>query len=375
LKRQELNYDKLQTVQSAKDTEKSWINPIMFSYSYTKDNMLGDVETTNQVFSISVNQPVFKSGAIYYSIKYAKHSKKFNLLNVEIQKRELIKQAYDLAYDYNINKLNEKIILLNIENAKIDIRKKREEFLSGTGDSTLLNNAVLQLNSLKLNLEDLKMSLDNIKNSFKNISSVNIDEVKLPKFALIPEKKYVNQNLDLIQQKAYKKVKKDLYKMQLGNQLLSINLNGSLNYQKTDYSQNTPAFNDTDNNYYRVGVSVNLPLSFNAVNKIEMTKLDYLKSRLLITDKMLQLKNAYRNIVTQIKSIDRKISIYGENIKIYDDLIASTEDSLKAGNATELDLKIMQNSRKTMFVNIEMLKLQKQKLLLNLYYKLNSWKQ
>lgn len=374
LKQKELEYDRQKTLQDSKETEKSWINPVIFQYSYSKDNSLGDIKTTNQIFTISVNQPVFKSGAIYYSIKYAKHSKKFNLLNVELQKRELIKQALDLAYDYKITELNEQIILLNIDNAKIDIKKKRDDFLNGTGDSTLLNNAVLQLNSLKLNLEDLKMTLDNIKSSFKNISSLPVETVKTPVFKLISKKEYMKNSIDLIQQKIYRKVKYDLYKMQLGNQLVSLNLNASYNYQKMDYSQTTPQLSDSNNNYYKIGFSISLPINFNALNKIEKSKIDYLKSMLLISDKKQQLENSYANIINQINAIERKISVYKENIKIYDDLIVSTKESIKAGNATELDLKIMQNSRKTMFININILKLKKQKLLLNLYYKLADYK-
>ena len=174
LKQKELSFDKKRIIQDSKETEKSWLNPITLKYSYSKDNILDDITTTSKTFSISINQPVFKSGAIYYSIKYAKHSKKYNELNIEMQKRELIKQALDLAYDYKIAKLNQKIILLNIDNAKIDIAKKKEEFLNGVGDSTFLNNAILKFNNLKLNLADIKSNLNNIKYSFKNISFLNI---------------------------------------------------------------------------------------------------------------------------------------------------------------------------------------------------------
>jgi len=373
LKRQELNYDKQQTLQESKDTEKSWIKPITFQYTFALDNSLRNIKTTNKIFSISVNQPIFKSGAIYYSIKYAKHAKSYNFLNIELKKRELIKQALDLAYDYKISKLNKRIILLNIANTEIDIKKKKEEFLNGIGDSTLLNNAILQLNSLKLNLEDLKMNMDNLKYSFENISSLDINKIELPFFKLISKKEFITSNLELIKQERFKKVKYDLYKMELGNQLLSVNLNGSLNWQKIDYSNNTPQFQDSKNDYYRIGFSITFPISFNAINKIQKSKIDYLKSQTLIEDKKLQLDNLYLNVSSQLKTFDKKIKIYKENIKIYDDLIASTIDSISAGNATKFDLEILQNSRKTMYINIDILKLQKQKLLLSLYYKLNTW--
>ena len=95
-----------------------------------------------------------------------------------------------------------------------------------------------------------------------------------------------------------------------------------------------------------------------------------MKSQILIADKKLSLANQYNSILRELKAYDRKIKIYQSNIKIYDDLISSTKDSIEAGNATALDLKILRNSRKTMKLNIEILKLKKQKALLNLYYKL-----
>lgn len=374
LKQKELNFDKQQSIQESKDTEKSWISPVIFKYSYTKDNTLGDIKTTNKTLSISVNQPVFKSGAIYYSIKYAKHSKSYNLLNIELKKRELVKQALDLAYDYNIALLNRNILLLNIENTEIDIQKKKEDFLSGVGDSALLNNAVLQLNTLKLSLADIDSSIKKIKYSFENISSLNIGRLKLPVFKLVDLKEYLKNNLDLLKQEKLKKVKYDLYKMQVGDQLLSVNLNASYNWQDVSYSKNTPLLQDDKNNFYRVGLSITLPINFNAQNKIEKTKIEYMKSQLAIEDTKLQLENMYKSTLNQILTIDKKIKIYQNNIKVYDDLIASTLDSVKAGNATESDLKILQNSRKTMFINIDILKLQKQKLMLSLYYKLNTEK-
>jgi len=370
LKQKELFFDKQKSIEKSKEVLKSWISPINLTYNYSKDNSLGEIKTTTKTFSISVNQPIFKSGAIYYSIRYAKDSKEFNLLNVELQKRELIKKALDLAFDYKINSLNKKIILLNIENAKIDVKKKKEAFLNGIEDSTSLNNAILNLNKLKLNLEELKANLNNLKYSFNNISNLQIDKINLPKFKLISKEEFINSNIDYLLQKKLKKVKKDLYKMQIGNELLSVNLQASLNWQDIEYSNN---LQNKNRDFYKIGFNIVLPISFNALNKIEQTKLDYLKSNILIEDKKVALTNEYKSILSQIKLIEKKIAIYKQNIKIYNDLISSTKDSITLGNATLLDLTILKNSKKTNKFNIKILKLQKEKLLLNLYYKLLSY--
>ncbi|EDM24350.1 TolC family protein [Caminibacter mediatlanticus] len=367
LKLKELNLDKEKSLKDAIETKRSWINPINLQYSYTKDNIQG-IQTTTQLYSISINQPIFKSGAIYYSIKYANVLKKYNLDQIELQKRNLIKQAYDFVYDYKVLKLQKEILIKNIENAKIDVLRKKEAFLNGVGNSSELDNAIIKLNSLKLNLEDINYQLSQIKNSFSTISSLNIEEVTLPKLKLIKQNEYLNNNIELKAQQKLKNIKSYLYKMQRGNQLLTISLNGSLNHKKFE----NKLLSDTQN-YYTIGLSATLPISINAKTKIEKTKIDYLKSVLLIEDKKRQLRSEYNIALSQIKSLKNKINIYKENLSLYNNLIDSTLDSIKAGNATTLDLKVLNNSKMVDLINIKILKLKIQKTLFSLYYKLISY--
>jgi outer membrane protein len=287
-----------------------------------------------------------------------------------LEKRELIKNALDLAIDYKITKINKSIIMFNIRNSEIDIKKKKESFLNGVGDSTLLNDAVLKLNSLKLNLADIDLTLFKLKKNFEKISSLDIETVNLPNFNLIEKKYYVNNNLELLSKKTETKVKKDLYKMNLGNNLLSLNFFANYNVVKNDYKQNLPNLDESTYNYYNLGISLNVPLRFNALNSIEESKINYLKSRIELEDKKNELGKVYESYLKEIQNINMKIKIYKENIKIYDSLIASTKDAIKGGEATPLDLEIMQNSQKTSYLNLKILQLQKQKILLNLYYKL-----
>ncbi len=367
IKQNELNIDRLKSVKEAKETKRSWINPVMLQYLYQKDNISGYQSTTNQ-FSISINQPIFKSGAIYYSIKYADILKKYKLKNLELQKRALIKQALDLAFDYKINLLNKKILDLKIKNAKIDVERKKEAFLSGTGDSSLLDNAILNLNNLKLSMQDVISSLIQIKSAFKNLSDVNIETVKLPYFNILSKSEYLNKNIELLTQKEFEKIKYYLYKMQLGNQLLTISFNGSYNYKKYENKR----ISDKQN-YYTVGLSATLPIDMNAKTRVEKTKLDYLKSKYLFEDKKRALLNTFNMILAQINSLKKKIKIYKENIKIYDSLINSTKESIKAGSATQLDLEVLENSKMASFLEIKIINLKIQKNLLELYYKLVSF--
>lgn len=364
-----LNLDKKYTIQDSKETKESWINPVMLQYSVSQNNSLHTIKTTNQNFSISLNQPIFKSGAIYYSIKYANDNKNYNLKELKLKKRELIKQALDFAIDYKINQLNEELLKLNIDNAKIDVKNKKEQYQNGTLDLSFLNNAIIYLNSLKLSMEDLKMNDVNLKYAFKNISDMNIKNVNIHLFKIIPFNKYIQNNIELNAVKRRSVINNDLYKMQIGNTLFTVSLNASYNYQKTIYSKNNFQFQNNTNNFYSVGVGISLPLDFTAGEKIQKSKINYLNSKLDIIQKRRELKNSFENTLKQIKYIQNKIKIYKQNIKLYNELISTTKDSIKAGNATLDDLETLENTKATNNINIEILKLQIQKLLLNLYYK------
>jgi len=369
LQLKKLNLDKKYTIEDSKETKKSWINPVMLQYSINQNNSLHTIKTTNQNFSITLNQPIFKSGAIYYSIKYANDNKNYNIKELELRKKELIKEALDFAIDYKINRLNEELLKLNIDNAKIDVKNKKEQYQNGTLDLSFLNNAIIYLNSLKLSMQDLEINAINLKYAFKNISDMNIKNVNINLFKIIPLNKYIQNNIELNALKKQSKVNNDLYKMQVGNTLFTVFVNASYNYQKTMYSKNTFQFQNNTNNFYSIGMGISFPLDFTAGEKIQKTKINYLNSKLDILQKKRELKNSFTNTLKQIKYIQNKIKIYQQNINLYNELIATTKDSIKAGNATVDDLETLENTKKTNGINIAILKLQIQKLLLNLYYK------
>ncbi len=372
IKLKQLNLDKEKSIATSKETKKSWINPVFLQYQFNQTNSLHITKQNTQTFSISINQPIFKSGAIYYSIKYAENLKNYNLKQLELQKRSLIKTAYDLVYDYKINKLNEKIAQLNIKNAQIDVKRKKEDYLNGTSDSTFLNQAIISLNNIKLGYEDLKFNEKQIVYNFKNLSDLDINSVKLPKLKLLSEKEFLNKNLTLVASKLNDKVQYALYKMQVGNQLLTVSFNANYNVQKIDYTNENQLYRDDTNSFYNVGISATLPLDVTTKDKIEKTKLSYLKSKYETLDKKRELVNEYKMILAQIETLKKKKEIYKENEKAYKNLIESTLESIKAGSATEDDLITLQNSYKTMQLNQKIIDLQIQKLLLNLYYQINT---
>jgi len=368
LENKNLNLQRNQIIQDSSATKKSWINPIILEYTINKSNSLQTTTSTTKTFSITLNQPIFKSGAIFYSIKYANDLKNLNEKNLILTKRKLIKSAYDLAYDYKITKLNEKILKLKIKNALIDVKRKKEDYKNGVLDLTFLNNAIISLNSLKLSLVDIQNQLESIKFNFQNISDLDIKKVNLKLFKIMPLDKFLDRNIELKIKKLNQKVNKDLYKMQIGNSLVTIFINGSYNYQDTYYS-NMP---NSKMNFYSIGMGISIPIDVKAKNNIQKAKIHYLISKYDYLQKKRELINEYKSTLINIKMLQKKIKIYKDNIKLYEGLINSVKEDIKAGNATEDDLNILKNSKEINFIQIKILKLKIQKTLLGLYYRLQN---
>ena len=368
LENKNLNLQRNQIIQDSSATKKSWINPIILEYTINKSNSLQTTTSTTKTFSITLNQPIFKSGAIFYSIKYANDLKNLNEKNLILTKRKLIKSAYDLAYDYKITKLNEKILKLKIKNALIDVKRKKEDYKNGVLDLTFLNNAIISLNSLKLSLVDIQNQLENIKFNFQNLSDLDIKKVNLKLFKIMPLNKFLDRNIELKIKKLNQKVNKDLYKMQIGNSLVTIFINGSYNYQDTYYS-NMP---NSKMNFYSIGMGISIPIDVKAKNNIQKAKIHYLISKYDYLQKKRELINEYKSTLINIKMLQKKIKIYKDNIKLYEGLINSVKEDIKAGNATEDDLNILKNSKEINFIQIKILKLKIQKTLLGLYYRLQN---
>jgi len=354
-------------VVSGKKLKDSWINPITLQYKYNRSTQTEPVTQTTNQFIISINQPIFKSGAIWASIKYAKFLTDENLAKVELKKRELIKQAYETIFQIKKVELAIEKQQLLIRNAEIDIKRKREQFLSGVIDSSFLDNAILNKNSLEISLNDLLFQKEELINSFQKLSDLDYNSVKLPQLRLISQNEYLD-NLNVKIAKREIDVKHYLKKMNIGNSLVSIDLVGSYNYLKSEYSNQTPIYKDNSKNFYNIGFFVTIPFNINSIKTIEESKIDYLKAVLNYREKIKEEKLEYKKRVDKIKKIDEKIKLYQKSVMTYNSLIETTKENIKAGVNTTLDLETLINSKKIQELNLETLKLEKQIELLNFYY-------
>ncbi len=343
----ELNIQKEINTLSSKNLKLNWIEPIVASYSYTKNNQLSSWKKT-RYFKVSLNQPIFKSGGIYFAIKYANANAKFKTLATSLQQNSLIRRLYELTL--NLKKLDIQIkqTKLNIKNTTLDIKRKKDRFLSGDDDISFLNQALLKKNNLLLTLNDFMTKHDELKNSFKNISNYSYKSLKLPILTLVTKKEFINHNLELKKQTQNLMQTKELKNMTISNFLPTISLIADYNYIKTKVA-NSPWQNSEYKNY---GVAISIPFSLNESRDMEIKKLEVLKEKLSLKQKQKDIKSEYQTILAKEQNLKNKLKIIRQNIKLYNSLIKTTKNAVLAGDKTKDDLQTLKNSKKSLLYDL-----------------------
>ncbi len=352
-KTNELNSDNL---------EKSWINSVVGSFSYNSSDSSGRRRESNTL-SVYINQPIFKSGGIYYAIKYADANRDFLRISTKLTEQGEIKTV--LASLYSLKKLDLQIQKQNymIDNAKIDIIRKKEQYQSGFLDSSYLNQAILSQSSLQRALLDMKSSRLELVRTLKSYSDVDINSVTLPHFTLINRSEFLDKSL-LLKQKNSEITKNNyLKKMTISSYLPTVTLNAGY-YNTHDFG---------NNKYTSFGLSVSMPIfDINRGRSIEIKRLEYLKSKLELQDSYKAESENFDLALKKIKLLKEKITLAKEDVKLYDSLLQSTKDSYKAGEKTIYDVDTLKNSKNTMALDVKIFKTDIELSLLNLYAKMNG---
>jgi len=247
-----LENEKKQNTKNSDILEFDWVNPVNLSYTHTKSNQTSPSQKSD-IFSISVNQPVFRSGGIYYAIQYAKANREFLKLSTSLKEKSLIKTAFTTLLSLkNIDLQIEKQKLL-IKNAKIDIIRKKEQYLSGVLDSSFLDNAIINKNRLEIALLDMKGTKADLLKSFRTLSSLDYRSVNLPHLKLVNLSKYIKNNIMLKNSKANIKQLNYLKKMTVANYFPTISLFVNYNTSRNNF------IHVQKDSYRQYGLSVSMP--------------------------------------------------------------------------------------------------------------------
>lgn len=333
-----------------------WINPINISYI---KNISAPTQDT-RISTISINQPIFKSGGIYNAIKYSNISNKYQTLETDIQRKLLIKDATTLLFKLNQIDLKIKKQSLQIKNAKIDVKIKQEQILHNILDMTFLNNAIIILNQNNISLEDLKLSKIDLENKFNNLSSKTYQNFSLPVLSIIKSNDFISNNIYIKKAKLNEKSQDYYKKIILSNYLPTLSLTHDyINYHDRNLDTST------------TGIKFTIPLDIKSYYDTQSSKISYLKAKKQTDIIKNEETNYIKSVQNKINTIENKIQIQESTINYYNDLIITTIDLKNNGLKTSDDVNILQNSSNIEKLSLQIFEIDKQIQLLEAYARTN----
>jgi outer membrane protein TolC len=366
LKQEILNADKEHNRLESDALQYDWVKQIIGSYSTTNTNQLGDTQKID-TFSIVLDQPIFRSGGIYYAIKYANANRAFLNLKTKIDEQSLLKEIIASWIDLKKTDLLIQKQGYLIANAKIDIERKREQYEHGLLDSSFLDQALLSHNTLQKAMLDLQSNRYTALMAFSNLSDSDYSTLKPPLFAIMDAKQYLEASLLVAQQKSQILRSEYLKDMTIASYLPT--LSAVVGY----YDTNNDLYGRGSNSYKNYGFKLSMPLfDINIAKNIEMKKLEYLKAQLQEKDTKRSEENFYKTQVNTVYLVGQKIVLAEHDAQVYDALLTSTNEAYRAGEKTIYDVETLKNSQRAMILDKSIFELDIQRLLVELYARMNG---
>jgi len=364
IKKEQFRYDYEKNEAESSKLRDVWIAPISLSYSFNRsDSNPYTPEQETRTTAISMDQPIFQSGGIYYGIKYANASKKYSNYSIDVAKRKMIKDAISLLMQIKQSDLKIERQKLQIQNSEISLEQKKEQYLSGQLDSGFLDNAVIERNIVIQNLYDIETSKERLISSFSTLSDLDYENVRIPYLELLSREEFLRYNIVL--QMAESKIERDRYSknMTITQYLPAVNLTAG--YTWTESSNGF--FANGEREYYDYGFRAVMPLNINTFRDIESAKIDFLKSEVTKADSKIQLDALFTQVMENLKNLEKKKALSVENRELYTKLLEDTQELFEAGYKTEYDVNLLENSVGIAKLDAKIYEIDKQLELLTLY--------
>jgi outer membrane protein TolC len=296
---------------------KSWINPVILRYNKDYTTRFGDKAIGTGTFSVIIDQPIFRSGGIYYAIKYSQALRDANEADLTLQKRIMIGDAVSILFNLKKNKLEQQKMKYLIKNDKIDIRQKRDSYDAGLLDSSFLDQAILKKSQDEATLLELELNLLELKQRFSLLSDKNPSSLTLPVLKMMSKRTYNEQNLELKKDKLRAKQSAYNANVTTAKYLPTVSVQG----QYTDGELNPLYANSTlKERYYNYGFSISMPIDINSLTDIEASKVEKLRAAVQVLDRKDQVTEEYEWIHNSLGILDKKIILAQKDEKIYKSL-------------------------------------------------------
>ena len=349
---------------------KSWMNPIRLQYSKNFSTQFVDTTTITGGYSVIIDQPIFKSGGIYYGIKYSQALRNANETELILQKRTMIGDAVSILFNMKKTKLEQEKLKYQIKNDTIDIRQKRESYDAGLLDSSFLDQAILKKSQDETALLQMELTLMELRQKFSLLSDKDPKGLRLPELKLMSKTNYSQKNLELKRDRLRAEQASHNAKVTWAKYLPTISLQG----QYTDADLN-PFFATNPNikeKYYTYGLTISMPLDVNTLSDIEASKVERLKAAVEVLDRKNTVEEEYNWIDNSLNILDKKIVLAKKDEEVYKSLYRLTKNLAQAGEKTSLDADIMHNSLQIRKIDQKIYEIDKQIQMLKLYVRVEN---
>jgi len=359
----DFEYEKLRT---------NWIAPINLNASYEYDkSAMGDYHSDLKSASASVSQDIFRSGGITYQIQYADAKMQTNSVALQMQIASLNQQLFAALLNVQKSLLQLEQSKLRLDNQEIEIFIKRHLYDVGKVDITELNNALMAKSNELKTYATAKYTIAQQRFEITKISDIDPEKFTVPRFELILKDDFLENQFDLRYSRAQSETLHNLYSVTRSNYLPSLALNGNIGYK----SYNPKELSDSySGNTYGAGISLTVPLVYNASATIQEAKASYLQEVASSVDKRRELEATYRQSIEKIESYQEYITITANNFALYDDLIQAAQAGVNAGTKTGYDLQTLKNSKKVEELEIKINEINIQIELAKLHFSLKTSK-
>ena len=337
----QLNFQRLISQNKSKIVEYSWINPIMVTLSRNYTTRINDETIGLNSASIAISQPIFKSGGIYYALKYANASKLASLLKIKASKKEMIAKALKLAYDYKIALYENRKLQLMLENYRLQIGLREPLFREGLMDASMLDEAYIKRDEIELKIDELRITMQGIKEAFAKISDKAVEHVELPGISIPPKNHFIKSYLPLVQAGKSAKVKYFESKMTKSKYLPQLSLEAR--YIREDINPLFRFAAGLQEEYVDYGLKLTLPLSLTYKEDIEASKLAWLNEEVTVAQKQKEAAIVYERIMKSVNLLKRSKKTAKRRQAYYHRMIQEANAYYKAGEKSKEEVQLLRN--------------------------------
>jgi outer membrane protein len=320
-----------------------WLAPLNLSLSISEgQTAFGGEKSTTQRAAASISQDLFRSGGIYYAIRYADAKQGFDTVGWETENASLAQQIVTSVLTLRRSEYELRQSKARLDNYDIEIFLKQQEYEAGNIDITLLNNAIMDKNTELKNYLGIKYTITETRLELAKLSDLDPETVLLPEFELVDRETFLERSYSRVSAERQSLLSETEYKVTRASYLPAISFEASAGY--LDYESETPGA-DYNGDFYTLGATLAMPLQYNSLATLEESRATVLQRRSELLDSRREEGYAFEQALSRIEIFHEYIDVTAKNLALYKELIDVTEQGVEAGYYTGYDLQTLKNSR------------------------------